>query len=77
MPRKMDGAAVAEKFGGGYRLKLKARTGEEIHMDLSADAAAELAGQLEPRAAAPSPQPSAADPDTKPGRARPKGKSRG
>jgi hypothetical protein len=69
MPRKIDGAAVAEKFGDGYRLKLKARTGEEIHFDLSGEAASQLAGQLKPeRAAASAPQELA-------GRARaPKGK---
>lgn len=69
MPRKIDGAAVAEKFGDGYRLKLKAPTGEEVYMDLSADAASQLAGQLSARpatpAAEPAPEPRAAAPTSK------------
>jgi hypothetical protein len=46
--RKLQGTAVAAVFGDGHRLTLKASTGAQIVMDLSAEAAAALASQLEP-----------------------------
>ncbi len=44
--RKFDGRAVAEKFGGGYRLRVSAKSGEEVYIDLSSDAALVLRSEL-------------------------------
>lgn len=51
--RKLSGTAVAAAFGDGHRITLKASTGEQVCMDLSAEASEALRAQLQPAGDAP------------------------